>query len=160
MGDSAAGALHADDDGAAVQRRRDVERVHDALLADPGAAGSNGNAPPRDSDADRTARRAPPAQLTPLQRCVTRQVGAPIGMHKTNATADGQVQSNVDELYRLELGLQNPRTWRDTDPTKGWESTSANGLTRLGVYGADGGKRSAFVRVPDRKSRRHRAHER
>ena len=109
------------------------------------------NAPPRDTTQTDSAP-TPPAQLTPLQRCVTRQLGAPIGMHKTNATADDQVQSNVDELYRLELGLQNPRTWRDTDPTRGWESTSANGLTRLGVYGADGGKRSAFVRVPDRKA--------
>jgi len=109
------------------------------------------NAPPRDTTQTDSAP-TPPAQLTPLQRCVTRQLGAPVGMHKTNATADGQVQSNVDELYRLELGLQNPRTWRDTDPTRGWESTSANGLTRLGVYGADGGKRSAFVRVPDRKA--------
>ena len=109
------------------------------------------NAPPRDTTQTDSAP-TPPAQLTPLQRCVTRQLGAPIGMHKTNATADGQVQSNVDELYRLDLGLQNPRTWRDTDPTRGWESTSANGLTRLGVYGADGGKRSAFVRVPDRKA--------
>ena len=109
------------------------------------------NAPPRDTTQTDSAP-TPPAQLTPLQRCVTRQLGAPIGMHKTNATADDQVQSNVDELYRLELGLQNPRTWRDTNPTRGWESTSANGLTRLGVYGADGGKRSAFVRVPDRKA--------
>jgi len=109
------------------------------------------NAPPRDTTQTDSAP-TPLAQLTPLQRCVTRQLGAPVGMHKTNATADGQVQSNVDELYRLDLGLQNPRTWRDTDPTRGWESTSANGLTRLGVYGADGGKRSAFVRVPDRKA--------
>ena len=109
------------------------------------------NAPPRDTTQTDSAP-TPLAQLTPLQRCVTRQLGAPIGMHKTNATADDQVQSNVDELYRLDLGLQNPRTWRDTDPTRGWESTSANGLTRLGVYGADGGKRSAFVRVPDRKA--------
>ena len=109
------------------------------------------NAPPTDTTRTDSAS-TPPAQLTPLQRCVTRQLGTPIGMHKTNATADGQIQSNVDELYRLELGLENPRTWRDTDPTKGWESTSVNGLTRLGTYGADGGKRSAFVRVPDRKA--------
>src|SRR5688572_27600161 len=108
------------------------------------------NAPPRDTTRTDSASN-PPAELTPLQRCVTRQVGAPIGMRKTNATADGQVQSNVDELYRLALGLENPLTWRDADPTKGWEPTSANGLTRLGVYGADGGKRSAFVRVPDKK---------
>src|SRR5215204_5551739 len=109
------------------------------------------NAPPPDTTRTDSAS-TPPAQLTPLQRCVTRQVGAPIGMHKTNATADGRVQSNVDELYRLALGLENSRTWRDADPTKGWESTSVNGLTRLGTYAADGGKRSAFVRVPDRKA--------
>ena len=109
------------------------------------------NAAPRDStQPDSTP--APAAQLTPLQRCVTRQVGAPIGMHKTNATVDGQVQSNVDELYRLELGLENPRTWRDADATKGWESFAVNGSTRLGAYGVDGGKRSAFVRAPDHKA--------
>src|SRR5215213_11560819 len=109
------------------------------------------NAPPPDTMRTDSAS-TPPAQLTPLQRCVTRQVGAPVGMHKTNATADGQVQSNVDELYRLALGLENPRTWRDADPTKGWESASVNGTTRLGAYGIEGGKRSAFVRVPDRKA--------
>jgi cyanophycinase len=109
------------------------------------------NAAPRDSTpADTTSNPAP--QLTPLQRCVTRQVGMPVGMHKTNATADGQVQSNVDELYRLALGLQNPHTWRDIDPTKGWESTTTSGLTRLGTYAVEGGKRGAFVRVPDRKA--------
>src|SRR5205085_12235998 len=93
----------------------------------------------------------PAASLTPLQRCVARQLGAPIGMHKTNATADGQVLSDVDELYRLELGLENPRTWRDVDVTKGWESETSNGVVRLGAYGADGGRRHAFVRVPDRR---------
>ena len=92
------------------------------------------------------------AALTPFQRCVTRQVSTPIGMHKTTATADGQVQSSVDELYRLELGLQNPRTWRDIDATKGWESESAGGVARLAAYGADGGRRNAFVRVPDRRA--------
>ena len=58
----------------------------------------------------------------------------------------------MDELYRLDLGLANPRTWRDIDLTKGRESTAVSGLTRLGTYGVDGGKRSAFVRVPDRKA--------
>ncbi|HUQ82639.1 MAG TPA: hypothetical protein VM076_15930, partial [Gemmatimonadaceae bacterium] len=29
---------------------------------------------------------------------------------------------------------------------------SVNGTTRLGAYGIEGGKRSAFVRVPDRKA--------
>jgi cyanophycinase len=95
---------------------------------------------------------APTASLTPLQRCVTRQLGTPIGMHKTTATPDGQVLSDVDELYRLELGLENPRTWRDVDVTKGWETETANGTTRLAAYGAEGGRRHAFVRVPDRRA--------
>jgi CubicO group peptidase (beta-lactamase class C family) len=73
-------------------------------------------------------------------------------MHKTTATADGQVQSSVDELYRLALGLQNPHTWRDIDATKGWETEHSGGLTRLAAYGAEGGRRSAFVRVPDRRA--------
>jgi hypothetical protein len=92
------------------------------------------------------------AAMTPLERCVTRQISGPIGMHKTAASADGQVLSSVDELYRLALGLENPRTWRDTDPTKGWEPESVGGMTRLAAYGAEGGKRHAFVRVPDKKT--------
>jgi cyanophycinase len=92
------------------------------------------------------------AALTPFQRCVARGVSTPIGMHKTTATADGQVLSNVDELYRLELGLENPRTWKDIDTAKGWESETASGGVRLAAYGADGGRRHAFVRVPERRA--------
>ena len=116
----------------------------------PEAPAGGGNAP-RDTTRADTAPN-PAAQLTPLQRCVTRQVGGPVGMRKTNATADGQVQSNVDELYRLELGMENPLTWRDADPTRGWETTTMNGVTRLGAYAIEGGKRGAFVRVPDSKA--------
>jgi cyanophycinase len=94
----------------------------------------------------------PAAAMTPVQRCVARQVSTPIGMHKTTATADGQVMSDVDELYRLELGLENPRTWRDVDVTKAWERESSSGVVRLGAYGAEGGRRHAFVRVPDRRA--------
>ena len=90
------------------------------------------------------------AAMTPFQRCVARQVSGPIGMHKTNATADGQVQSSVDELYRLALGLENPRTWRDVDVAKGWEAETSNSVARLAAYTAEGGRRGAFVRVPDR----------
>jgi cyanophycinase len=108
-----------------------------------------GNAAARDTtQPDTTAN--PTANLTPFQRCVARQISGPIGMHKTMATPDGQVQSSVDELYRLELGLENPRTWRDVDPTRGWEAENASGIARFGVYGAAGGKRSAFVRIPDK----------
>ncbi len=93
------------------------------------------------------------AQATPatsLQRCVTRQLSPPIGMHRTVVDASGQVSSDVDELYRFELGLENPRTWPNADLTKGWTSESHGGTTWLVAYGADGGKRGAFVRIPDR----------
>jgi len=33
---------------------------------------------------------------TPFQTCVSSRVSTPVGMHKTNATADGQVLSDVD----------------------------------------------------------------
>jgi cyanophycinase len=97
----------------------------------------------------------PPA--TPLQNCVTRRISTPIGMHKTAATAEGNVQSSVDELYRLSLGLENPRTYAGNganaasiDYTKGWQSDTYRGAQRLAAYGTSGGKRSAFVRIPDR----------
>lgn len=99
----------------------------------------------------------PATPATPFQNCMTRRISTPIGMHKTTATADGTVHSDVDELYRLALGLQNPRTYvRDTtasgafDDTGGWTADRIRGLTRLAAYGAPGGKRSAFVRIPDR----------
>lgn len=113
-------------------------------------AGRGGPARDTSQQADSVARAA--AAMTPLERCVGRQISGPVGMHKTAATPDGQVQSNVDELYRLALGLENPRTWRDADATKGWESESVGGVTRLAAYGAEGGKRHAFVRVPDKKT--------
>lgn len=98
------------------------------------------------------------APLTPAQTCVAR-VSTPIGMHKTNATADGQVMSDVDELYRLSLGLGAPQTFlRDSagrapfDPVKGWTVDSYRGTPRLAAYGAAGGKRNAFFRFPDKQA--------
>jgi hypothetical protein len=70
-------------------------------------------------------------------------------MHRTVAGADGQVQSSVDELYRLELGLESPTTYRNIDYTKGWLADSHNGVARLSAFSAEGGKRGAFVRIPD-----------
>jgi cyanophycinase len=119
-----------------------------SLIPEPPAG--RGNAARDTTQTDSAATTAPP--MTALQRCVARQISMPIGMHKTNATADGQVLSNVDELYRLELGMENPRTWRDVDVTKGWQSETSAGLARLAVYGAEGGRRHAFVRVPERRA--------
>ena len=82
-------------------------------------------------------------------------------MQKTAATAEGQIQSNVDELYRLSLGLENPRTYtipgengaaRPIDYARGWQSESYKGTNRLIAWGAAGGKRSAFVRMPDQRA--------
>jgi cyanophycinase len=94
---------------------------------------------------------------TPLQNCVQRRISTPIGMHKTAATADGNVESSVDELYRLSLGLENPRTYGGNganavtvDYAKGWQTDTYHGAARLTAYGASGGKRTAFVRIPDR----------
>ena len=75
---------------------------------------------------------------------------------------EGQVQSDVDELYRVALGYENPRTFvRDTtsgdggasrsvDMSAGWESDNRAGAARLSAFAVAGGKRSAFVRLPDR----------
>jgi hypothetical protein len=61
-----------------------------------------------------------------------------------------RVQSNVDELYRLALGLEVATTWRDADYSKGWTSDSYRGATRLAAYATPDGKRGAIVRVPER----------
>jgi hypothetical protein len=84
-------------------------------------------------------------------------------MHKTNATADGQVHSDVDELYRLALGLENPHTFtRDTtsgdsggaghsfDSARGWQADSYHGVSRFSAFGISSGLRSAFVRLPEK----------
>jgi cyanophycinase len=121
------------------------------LLPEPPAGRGRGGGAARDStQADSAAAAA--AAMTPFQRCVTRQVSTGVGMHKTSATADGQVLSNVDELYRLALGLESSRTWRDIDVTKGWESDTSNGVVRLSAFGMEGGRRHAFVRVPDKRA--------
>jgi cyanophycinase len=126
--------------------------------------------PPRGNrGGDSTARRgrggAAAAPSTPFQTCVSGRLSTPIGMHKTTATADGQVHSDVDELYRLALGLENPRTFvRDTtsggsngsdhsfDATRGWQADTYHGVSRLSAFGSPGGMRSAFVRIPERRA--------
>ncbi|MDB4874950.1 MAG: peptidase dipeptidase [Gemmatimonadetes bacterium] len=134
----------------------DVFNALCAQIPDAPARGGAAAAPANDSapaarGAGRGRGTAPPS--TPFQNCITRRVSTPIGMHKTSATPDGQVLSDVDELYRLELGLQSPRTFnRDTaiDYTKGWQVDTYRNANRLSAYGAAGGKRSAFVRFPDK----------
>jgi cyanophycinase len=89
---------------------------------------------------------------SPLQSCVTRVTGA-VGAGRTGAGTDSlNVQSSVDELYRVALGLEVPTTWRNADYTKGWTTDSYRGVTRLAAYATPDGKRAAFVRVPSRRT--------
>lgn len=130
-----------------------------AQLPEPPARGGGGGAPDSAGRGQGRGGRAAGPPATPFQSCITRRVSTPIGMHKTLATADGVVQSSVDELYRLSLGLENPRTFaRDSvsgsaiDLTRGWRGDTYRGASRLTAYGTPEGHRAAFVRIPERRA--------
>jgi cyanophycinase len=88
---------------------------------------------------------------SPLQTCVMR-VSTPVGARQIVAPDSTHVHANVDELYRVALGLQVPTTWRDADYAKGWTIDKYKGSTRLAAYAMPDGKRAAFVRVPDKRA--------
>ncbi len=90
-------------------------------------------------------------RMTPLQRCLTRDIARPVGFHRTVADSVG-VRSDVDELYRFELGLEDPHTWPDVDRARGWTAETHGGVTWLTAYGLPGGRRAAFIRIPDRRA--------
>ena len=143
-----------------------ITAVFESICAQvPEPAGRGRGNPPPDSAAAAAGRGrggAPAPPQTPFQRCVAQRVSTPIGMHKTNATAAGDVQSDVDELYRLALGLENPRSYSTGAPpdaagnrasidyAKGWDADTFHGAARFSAFGAAGGKRNAFVRIPER----------
>jgi cyanophycinase len=95
----------------------------------------------------------------PYPQLMERRIFAPIGAHKTVASA-GQLQSNVDELYRFSLGLESPRTFvRDStsaaeptgdtlDTRLGWRADRYRGAVRLAEYSTTLGNH-AFVRFPE-----------
>jgi hypothetical protein len=73
------------------------------------------------------------------------------------------MQSNVDELYRWELGLEYALTFtRDSsgatvdslppDPAFGWRTDRVRNMTRLSAFGTADGRRNAFVRYPDARA--------
>ena len=106
-----------------------------------------------------SARPTGPAQ-TPLQRCVSQRAASPVGLHKTTATPQGDVQSNVDELYRVSLGLEYGPTFSQRpidagaarepiDATKGWEKGGTGTAVRYQSFAESGGKRGAWLRFPD-----------
>ena len=80
------------------------------------------------------------------------RVTQPVGAHQTVSRDSVHILSNVDELYRVALGLEVPTTWRNADYAKGWTTDTYRGVTRLAAYATADGKRGAMVRVPERKA--------
>ncbi len=122
------------------------------------------------------ARQLIPGDKPPSVNLITRRLLTPIGTHKTQVDTTGgarSFKSNVDELYRLELGLETPgifagsgtsddngtitmTTDSDTatpalDPALGWQADQYKGMERLALYGTPEGKRNGFVRIPSQR---------
>jgi cyanophycinase len=105
---------------------------------------------------------------TPFAQLVARRILTPIGAHRTVVSSDGQVQSNVDELYRFELGLETNRTFgvdsalatdgsgdvrqQGNGLVPGWPSSAESGILRYAEYGTPAGTRNAFVRIPEQRT--------
>ena len=131
----------------------DIAKVFTELCAQlPAQTGRGGRAAAPDTTAPPAGagrgRGGPPA--SPLQTCVTR-VSQPVGARQIEAPDSTHIHANVDELYRIALGLQVPTTWRDADYAKGWTSDTYKGSKRLAAYATSDGKRAAFVRLPDKQ---------
>jgi hypothetical protein len=78
---------------------------------------------------------------------VTR-VSSLIGAHQTAPIDSTLIQSSVDELYRLSVGIQATRgmPW---DSSKVWMNDKYKGVDRHAAYGAVDGRESAFVILPE-----------
>ncbi len=93
---------------------------------------------------------------------VQRRLMTMVGRQRTTASADGEVASNVDELYRWELGLRayDALTTAGRDSMfapgggsgrgngLGWLLDSYRGLPRQSAYVTTDGREGAFVRIP------------
>lgn len=106
---------------------------------------------PAKADAPRGVMR-PAYYSSALDKCVSR-LSTPVGMHRTYAPPGAnEILSDVDELYRFELGLEYPSTWPKTDYSKGWTVDTFDGVQRVAVYGTRDGRRAALVRIPSRRA--------
>jgi cyanophycinase len=119
-----------------------------AQLPAQNARGGRGAANP-DSAPPPVARGRGGPPPSPLQQCVAR-ISTTIGAHQSVSTDGKDVQSSVDELYRMGLGLDVPTTWRNVDYTKGWTVDTYKGQQRVAAYATADGKRAAFVRLPEK----------
>ena len=87
---------------------------------------------------------------------VAQRLYAPTGMHQTALDPSGEFRSNVDELYRFavvmdEVERATPDSLRSrVDFAAGWVSDEYRKMKRLSQYAEAGGKRNAFMRIPER----------
>jgi CubicO group peptidase (beta-lactamase class C family) len=94
-----------------------------------------------------------------LRQIADRRIMTPVGMHKTVAdSATGMWMSNVDEMYRWDLGLNATKAMTEEGSVNlfaaglGWRIEKYNGLTRQSEYGTPAGKRNAYVRFPEKRA--------
>ena len=90
---------------------------------------------------------------------ITQRLYNPAGMHQTTLDRSGEFRSNVDELYRLAVVLDEaaksiPDSLRARaalpDSAAGWIVDDYRGTTRLVQYAEPNAKRAAFMRFPQR----------
>lgn len=92
--------------------------------------------------------RRPVFYASDLDKCVAR-LSMPVGLHKTTVPPGShEIVSDVDELYRLELGLEYASTWPKADYSKGWTVDTFKGVQRIAAYATKEGRRAALVRIP------------
>ena len=138
----------------------DIARPINALVAQ--LAIADGKLPATATDAEPGA--VAKAVGSTYMQYATRRVFTPIGVHKTVVDSTGTFASNVDELYRLELGLENSRAFVPDNaitglPTQltsrneslGWTVDRFHGAERWSAFGTSNGMRSAFVRFPQQR---------
>lgn len=94
------------------------------------------------------------------RRLVQQRVLGPSGTQKTVVdTLTGAFQSNVDELYRMELTIFSANGGEDGNATAsaaaapfGWIVDRYRDQPRQSAFARLGGKRAAFMRFPDRRA--------
>ena len=88
---------------------------------------------------------------------ISRRIGTPVGWRKTVMDSTGRIHSNVDELYRLVLGLEDGRDFRGADSTRGrndaagWQTSTYRGISGYEAYANRDGTRNALVRIPEHR---------
>ncbi len=88
---------------------------------------------------------------------ISRRIGTPVGWRKTMVDSTGRIHSNVDELYRLVLGLEDGRDFHGADSTRsrndgaGWAPVTYRGMAGYAAYADSAGTRNALVRIPEQR---------